>query len=171
MTLFFSLVLVLVVLTLRCLLDTQVMFSASQSSWKKLLSSVSHQQNSCCLCSLYCEPVVTVWHAHLFKGELLGRTIFSGGWSDQESVPQVRGGGRGLRGVAALDHHAQGRVPSERRCVQDFHTNRDGPDGEEEERGKIARDVPSQSHRPPPWLAHPRRVDPSHLGQHHPQAC
>ena len=37
---FFSLVLVLVVLTLRCLLDTQVMFFASQSSWKKLLLSV-----------------------------------------------------------------------------------------------------------------------------------
>ena len=31
---FFSLVLVLVVLTLRCLLDTQVMFSASQSARK-----------------------------------------------------------------------------------------------------------------------------------------
>ena len=132
---------------------------------------VSHQQNSCCLCFLYCEPVVMIWQAHLFKGELLGRAMFSGGWSDQESLPQVRGGGRGVRGVAALDHHAQGRVPSERRCVQDFHTNRDGPDGEEEECGKIARDVPSQSHRPPPWLAHPRRVDPSHLGQHHPQAC
>ena len=41
MTLFFSLVLVLVVLTLRCLLDTQVKFSASQSSAKFLLSQFS----------------------------------------------------------------------------------------------------------------------------------
>ena len=154
MTLFFSLVLVLVVLTLRCLLDTQVMFSASQSSWEKLLSSVISKSPAVSV--FFIVNLLTVWQAHLFKGELLGRAIFSGGWSDQESVPQVRGGWRGVRGVAALDHHAQGRVPAERRCVQDFHTNRDGPDGEEEERGKIARDVPSQSHRPPPWLAHPR---------------
>ena len=142
-----------------------------QVSQQGKIAAVSHQQNPCCLCFLYCEPVVTVWHAHLFKGELSGRAIFSGGWSDQESVPQVRGGWRGVRGVAALDHHAQGRVPSERRCVQDFHTIRGAPDGEEEERGKIARDVPSQSDRPKTWLAHPCRVDPSHLGQHHPQAC
>ena len=64
---FFSLVLVLVVLTLRCLLDTQVMFGASQSSWEKLLSSVISKSPAVSV--FFIVNLLTVWQAHLFKGE------------------------------------------------------------------------------------------------------